>query len=92
MVSVRTRNLFLGLMVAQAAHSAEEYAFRLHDVLPPARFSSGLVSKDLALGFALVNVALVLFGAWCYWARVRPSHPSGRWWAWFWTLLEKTAR
>jgi hypothetical protein len=31
------RQLFLWLIVAQAAHSVEEYQFRLYDVLAPAR-------------------------------------------------------
>jgi hypothetical protein len=84
----RSRNLFLGLILSQAAHSIEEYGFRLYDVLAPARFISSMVSSNLALGFAIVNIVLVLFGLWCYLARVRKRHPSGRSWAWFWTVLE----
>ena len=84
----RSRAAFLALIVAQAAHSIEEYLFRLFDVFGPARFISGLVSRDLATGFAIVNTGLVLFGVWCYAARVRPGHSSDRAFAWFWTLLE----
>ena len=80
--------LVVALLVAQAAHSVEEYVFHLYDMLPPARFVSGLVSDDRAFGFAVVNAALVLFFAWTWWARVRPGRPSGRRWAWFWALLE----
>lgn len=87
-MKLRSRNLFLGLILSQAAHSIEEYCFRLYDVLAPARFISGMVSSNLALGFAIVNIVLVLFGAWCYLARVRRGHRSGRSWAWFWTVLE----
>ena len=54
----------------------------------PARFVSGLVSTNLAVGFVVANAALVLFGLWCYFARVRPGHPSGPVFAWFWTVLE----
>jgi len=75
-------------MVAQAAHSIEEYIFRLFDVFAPAHFVSALVSTNLGVGFAVVNAALVLFGLWCYFARVRPGHPSGPVFAWFWTVLE----
>ena len=84
----RSRIAFALVILAQAAHSVEEYVFRLFDVFAPARWVSGLFSANLALGFALGNVCIVLFGAWCYWARVRPSHPGARGYAWFWTCLE----
>jgi hypothetical protein len=84
----QSQNLFLGLILTQAAHSMEEYFFRLYDVLAPARFISSMVSSNLALGFAIVNIVLVLLGLWSYLARVRRRHPSGRGWAWFWTVLE----
>jgi hypothetical protein len=87
-MDVRSRVAFLALIVAQAAHSIEEYVFRLFDVLAPARFISGLFSSDLARGFAVANIALVLFGVWCYVARVRHGLPSARGLAWFWALLE----
>jgi hypothetical protein len=32
------RSAFLALILAQAAHSVEQYAFRLYDVLAPARY------------------------------------------------------
>lgn len=84
----QSQKLFQGLILSQAAHSIEEYVFRLYDVLAPARVISRMVSGNLALGFAIVNIVLVLFGLWCYLARVRTHHPSGRSWAWFWTVLE----
>src|SRR5512143_1860113 len=87
-MSARARWLFLGLILAQAAHSVEEYATHLYDVLPPARFVSGLVSTDRAFGFAVVNAALVAFGLWTYLARVRSGHAAGVGWAWFWSVLE----
>lgn len=86
--SRQSRWAFLALIAAQAAHSIEEYVFRLFDVFAPARFVSGLVSSDLGVGFAVANVALVLFGLWCYVARIRTGHPSGAAFAWFWTVLE----
>ena len=60
-----------------AAHSFEEYAFRLFEVFGPARLVSGLFSSNLALGFAIANISLVLFGAWCCVARVRPGCGPG---------------
>jgi len=87
-VELRSQRLFLALILTQAAHSVEEYVFRLYEVLAPARIISGLVSSNLAVGFAAVNPAVILFGFWCYFARVRKAHRSGRGWAWFWTILE----
>ena len=82
----RGRGLFLALILAQAAHSAEEYAFRLYDVLAPARYVSSLFGVERQIGFVIVNTALVLFGLWCWHARVRMER--GRGLAWFWAALE----
>src|SRR5687768_12738640 len=84
----RWQRLFLALMLAQAAHSVEEYFFRLYEVFPPARSLSGLISANHAVGFAIGNTLLVSFGAWCYAAWVRRNRPAGVFWAWFWTCLE----
>lgn len=81
----RLSHLFLTLILAQAAHSVEEYVFRLYDVLAPARYVSGLFGVDREIGFIVVNSALVLFGLWC-WHRSRlPGRVAL---AWFWALLE----
>ena len=88
MMPTRMRTLFLWLILAQVAHSIEEYVFRLYEVLLPARLISGYISSNLAVGFAIANAALIAFAFWCYLARVRRGHPSTRAWAWFWTVLE----
>lgn len=87
-MSRRSRLAFLVLVACQAAHSVEEYAGGLYRVLAPARFVSGLVSSDLALGFAIVNAALVAFGLWCYWVPVRSGRPGARRWVWPWVVVE----
>jgi hypothetical protein len=84
----RERWLFLALVAAQAAHSVEEYVFHLYDVLAPARLASLAVSDDPATGFAILNTAIVAFGLWCYWARVRPGRPSAAAWMWPWVAVE----
>ena len=66
----------------------EEYIFALYDALPAARFASTLVSGDPATGFAILNSALVAFGAWCYLVPVRSGWASARGIAWGWVLLE----
>jgi hypothetical protein len=82
------RATFLALILTQAAHSIEEFVFRLYDVFAPARFVSSLFSDDLAVGFGIANVAFVAFGFWSYFARVRPAHPSAALWAWPWIAIE----
>ena len=84
----RTRLAFLVLVLAQTAHSIEEYVFELYDVFRPARFVSSLVSDNLPLGFAILNTGIVALGAWCYLARVRPAHASARQWVWVWVIVE----
>jgi hypothetical protein len=84
----RARTAFALVIAAQAAHSFEEYVYRLYDVFGPARFVSGLFSSNVAVGFAVANIAIVSFGVWCYWARIRTSHPTGQTYAWCWTCLE----
>jgi Protein of unknown function with HXXEE motif len=87
-VDTRARTAFGLLIAAQAAHSVEEYVFRLYDAFAPARFVAGLFARDLAKGFAVANLVIVMFGLWCYLARVRRGHPSSRAYAWGWAAVE----
>lgn len=80
--------MFLLLVGLQAAHSVEEYTTRLYDVLAPARFVSGLVSHDLAFGFATVNALIVAFGLWCYLVPVRSGGARARAFVWPWIAVE----
>jgi hypothetical protein len=85
---VSARSAFLLLICTQAAHSIEEYVFKLYDVFAPARAVSGVFSDDPRTGFAIGNTLLVAFGFWCYIARVRPAHRSATVWMWAWAALE----
>jgi hypothetical protein len=87
-VQRRTRLAFVLLLLAQTAHSLEEYVTRLYDVFPPARFVSGLFDDDRRIGFAIANVLLIAFGIWCWAFPVRRGWPSARGVAWFWAALE----
>lgn len=80
--------LFLGLAFSQAGHSLEEFHFRLFELLAPARYLSGLVSQNLAFGFALINSLIVAFVFWTYFFRVRPAARTASQWTWAWSLLE----
>lgn len=88
LVERRSQFLFLFLILAQGAHSIEEYATGLYEVFAPARFVSSLVSNDLSLGFVVVNAALVTFGLWCWAVPVRSGWRAARGIALCWTLLE----
>ena len=81
-------SLFLLLILSQAAHSVEEYLFRLYDVFAPAHYVSTMLGLPAPRGFAIDNILLVLFGLWCWFARVRHERPGARGLAWFWALLE----
>ena len=87
-VERRSRLAFLLLILAQGAHSVEEYTTRLYDVFAPARLVSSLISNDLSFGFLVGNAALVAFGLWCWAVPVRSGWRSARGLAWFWILLE----
>ena len=84
----RAKLVFLFLILAQAAHSIEEYVTRLYEVLAPARFVSSLFSDNLAFGFLIVNAAFVAFGLWCWAVPVRSDWNVARGLVWFWTILE----
>lgn len=79
---------FLALILAQAAHSVEEYVGRLYDVFPPARYVTGLVSADRRIGFVIFNAALVAAGIACFLGPVRRGSRHATGIAWAWVLLE----
>ena len=84
----RAQRLFGALVLAQVAHSLEEWAFRLWDSLPPARLISGLLSLDLERGFIIFNVSIFLFGVWCFFWPVRRGWPSAPAFMWGWAIVE----
>ena len=87
-VERRTHRVFLFLMLAQAAHSTEEYVAKLYEVFTPARLVSSLLSDNLAFGFLVANAALVAFGLWCWAFPVRLGWNAAGALTWFWALLE----
>ena len=79
---------FGALVLAQAAHSVEEYIGRLWESFPPARFLTGLIAENLELGFLVINISLVAFGLWCWLWPVRRGWPSAVHLAWVWIAVE----
>jgi Protein of unknown function with HXXEE motif len=87
-IPTRTANAFLLLAIFQALHSLEEYVGRLWEHLAPARFVSSLVSDNLPVGFAIINIGIVALAFWCYLVPVRRSLPGARGIVLFWAILE----
>jgi hypothetical protein len=84
----RFKVAFGALVLAQAAHSVEEYVGRLWESCPPARLLTGLISDDRAWGFVAINVSLVAFGLWCFLWPVRHGWPSALYPGWVWVTFE----
>lgn len=85
---LRVETAFGVLVLAQAAHSTEEYVGRLWESFPPARFVSSLVSNDLDRAFLFLNVCIVAFGAWCYFWPVRRQWSVAPAILWLWIIVE----
>jgi hypothetical protein len=79
---------FGALVLAQAAHSVEEYVGHLWESFPPARFVTGLISSDLERGFVVINVSLFIFGLWCFLWPVRRAWAAAIPLVWFWVVIE----
>ena len=84
----RVKTAFGVVVLAQAAHSTEEYVGKLWESFPPARFLTGLVSQDAERGFIVINASLVLFGIWCLAWPIRREWPSASILAWGWVVIE----
>lgn len=69
----RVAHLYLGLVVLQALHSAEEYAFRFYEVFPPAKFVYRNAPELARPAFIAFNSLLILIGLAGYFYWVRPQ-------------------
>lgn len=80
--------LFLLLVLAQAAHSIEEYLGRLWAVFAPAGLISRAISINPERGFIMFNVGLVLFGLFAWAGPVRRGRPVAVTLMWIWVVIE----
>ena len=79
---------FALLVLAQAAHSTEEYLGRLWEALLPPRIVSLVFSANPARGFLIANVVIVIFGIWCAGWPVRRGWRAARVLMWGWVVVE----
>lgn len=79
---------FLLLILSQVAHSVEEYAGGLWDVLTPARVVGRVLSEHPSTGFAVANMLIAGIGLLCYLGPVRHAWRGAAGIAWFWVALE----
>lgn len=86
-MSRHAARVLLAMIVLQVVHAAEEFALEFWNVFPPMR---AIYGPDSALGRALFitfHVAIMAFGAWCYW-QVRRSTARARTAMMFWILIQ----
>jgi len=84
----QVRATFAALVLAQTAHSTEEYFGRLWEALLPARVVSRVFSSSPQLGFLIANVLIVAFGVWCAAWPVNRGWRGARALAWGWIVVE----
>ena len=87
-MAARVQLAFAALLLAQAAHSVEEYIGRFWESFPPARFLTGLVSQDREWSFVALTIVLLAFGLWCLIWPVRRGWPSAAYLGWAWVMVE----
>lgn len=82
------RATFAALVLAQAAHSTEEYLGRLWEAVLPAEVVSLVFSSNPRRGFLIANVLIVGFGAWCVAWPVRRGWRVAPTLLWGWVVVE----
>ncbi len=78
---------FLLIALVQGFHSIEEYAGRLWDVYPPAKYICGLVSNNLERAFVIINISLFIV-LMLIWSATFSKTFSVKPLLWFWTIME----
>ena len=87
-MSDKTKIIFLALVLTQALHSIEEYIGKLWEVFPPARYLTGLISRNHETGFIIINVSIFLFGLWCWLMPIRKNLTYATGLIWVWIIIE----
>jgi len=84
----KTTNIFLILVMLQAAHSVEEYVGRLWEVFAPARYLTRLISNNHDFAFLVINIGFIVFGIFCWLFIISIKSEISTIILWFWTIIE----
>lgn len=87
-MSGRIPTAFLLLVILQAIHSAEEFAFRFYETFPPMRSLYRDAPALAEPAFAISNAILFCAGLACFYYWVRPARERARTVVRVWVILE----
>jgi hypothetical protein len=85
---MKSQYLFASLVAIQAVHSFEETWFGLYDRLPYIAWIDQLIAGGAMVSFIAANTAFVVFGCWCYVARVRYKAAGANFFVMLWIIVE----
>ena len=86
----RVKTAFLGMVLLQAVHSVEEYAFKLYEVFPPMQFIYRNAPELAQPAFVAFNLLLFLFGMICFFYWVQPARKGAKIIVWIWIAIQLT--
>ena len=84
----KIRITFLALIILQAIHSTEEYAFRFYEKFPPMRFIYQNFPDLAQPAFVIFNLLLFIIGLISFFYCRPPARKRARTVVWVWIALE----
>lgn len=76
------------MVLLQAAHSVEEYVFKLYERFPPMQFIYAQAPELARPAFIAFNLLLFLFGMICFFYWVRPGRKGAKIIVWIWIAIQ----
>lgn len=89
-MSDKIRTALLMMVAVQAAHSIEEYAFKMYELFPPMRFLYARTPELAKPAFAVSNAMLFLLGLASCWLLGRTREKTARAIIWIWVAIQLT--
>lgn len=85
---LKVRALFLLLVTAHVLHAIEEYAGKLWDVYPPARYVCNALSGDPETGFVMINAMFVIISLVFWYLNFSRKRKNIKPAIWIWIVLQ----